>query len=56
VALVYCFAILISSWLAIGEPAQLARYSMAALGGMERFVQPGDDVVVKPNICVAYHT
>jgi len=29
---------------------------MAALGGMERFVQPGDDVIVKPNICVAYHT
>jgi uncharacterized protein (DUF362 family) len=23
---------------------------------MGRFVQPGDDVIVKPNICVAYHT
>jgi len=23
---------------------------------MERFVRPGDDVIVKPNICVAYHT
>jgi uncharacterized protein (DUF362 family) len=29
---------------------------MAALGGMERFVHRGDDVIVKPNICVAYHT
>ena len=39
-----------------GEPEQLVRRAMAALGGMERFVQPGDDVIVKPNICVAYHT
>ena len=39
-----------------GEPAQLVRRAMAALGGMERFVQQGDDVVVKPNICVAYHS
>jgi uncharacterized protein (DUF362 family) len=23
---------------------------------MERFVRPGDDVIIKPNICVAYHT
>jgi uncharacterized protein (DUF362 family) len=29
---------------------------MAALGGVERFVHRGDDVIVKPNICVAYHT
>jgi len=29
---------------------------MAALGGMERFVQPGYNVIVKPNICVAYHS
>jgi uncharacterized protein (DUF362 family) len=39
-----------------GDPAQLVKRAMAALGGMERFVQQGDDVVVKPNICVAYHT
>jgi len=32
------------------------RRALAALGGMERFVSPGDEVVVKPNICVAYHT
>lgn len=28
----------------------LVRETLAALGGMERFVQPGDTVVVKPNI------
>jgi len=27
-----------------------------ALGGIERFVKQGDEVVIKPNICVAYHT
>ena len=26
------------------------------LGGIERFVKPGNDVIIKPNICVAYHT
>ncbi len=39
-----------------GEPEQLVRRALAALGGMERFVRPGDDVIIKPNICVAYHT
>jgi uncharacterized protein (DUF362 family) len=39
-----------------GEPADLVRRAVATLGGMERFVHPGDDVIVKPNICVAYHT
>jgi uncharacterized protein (DUF362 family) len=34
----------------------MVRQALAALGGMERFVKPGDDVVVKPNICVAYYT
>lgn len=38
-----------------GEPEALVRQSLAALGGMERFVSPGADVIVKPNICVAYH-
>jgi uncharacterized protein (DUF362 family) len=27
-----------------------------ALGGIEQFVKPGNDVIVKPNICVSYHT
>lgn len=39
-----------------GTPEELVRRAVAALGGMERFVKPGDDVIVKPNICVAYHT
>jgi uncharacterized protein (DUF362 family) len=39
-----------------GEPEELVRQAMGALGGMERFVQPGYNVVVKPNICVAYHS
>lgn len=39
-----------------GEPEQLVRRAVAALGGIERFVRPGNDVIIKPNICVAYHT
>jgi uncharacterized protein (DUF362 family) len=35
-----------------GEPADLVREAIGGLGGMERFVQPGDDVIVKPNICI----
>ena len=29
--------------------------ALKAIGGIERFVKPGNDVIVKPNICVAYH-
>jgi len=39
-----------------GEPEVLVRRSIAALGGMSRFVSKGANVVIKPNICVAYHT
>jgi uncharacterized protein (DUF362 family) len=39
-----------------GEPEELVRRALAALGGMERFVHDGDEVIIKPNICVAYHT
>ncbi len=39
-----------------GEPEDLVRQALAALGGMERFVQKGASVIVKPNICVAYHS
>ena len=38
------------------QPEELVRRSIAALGGMERFVKPGANVIIKPNICVAYHT
>lgn len=33
------------------DPAELARRAVKAVGGMERFVRPGQSVVVKPNIC-----
>ncbi len=39
-----------------GEPEEMVRAAVKALGGMERFVKAGDVVVVKPNICVAYHS
>ena len=39
-----------------GEPEEMTRRLLAALGGMERFVPQGSRVVIKPNICVAYHT
>ena len=39
-----------------GEPEALVRRALASLGGMERFVPQGANVIVKPNICVAYHT
>jgi uncharacterized protein (DUF362 family) len=39
-----------------GEPEEMVRRALAAFGGMEAFVPRGASVVVKPNICVAYHT
>ncbi len=38
------------------DPASITRAALAALGGIERFVAAGADVIVKPNICVAYHS
>jgi uncharacterized protein (DUF362 family) len=37
-------------------PGLIVQAAIKALGGMERFVQKDDDVIIKPNICVAYHT
>jgi uncharacterized protein (DUF362 family) len=37
------------------DPAELTRRALAAIGGIEQFVKSGADVVIKPNICVAYH-
>jgi len=37
------------------DPATITRRAVNAIGGMERFVKPGQSVIVKPNICVAYH-
>jgi len=38
-----------------GDPAAITEAAIAALGGIERFVKSGDDVIVKPNICVNYY-
>ena len=38
-----------------GDPRELTRQAIEAIGGIARFVKPGADVVIKPNICVAYH-
>ncbi len=38
-----------------GGAAGITAAAVAALGGMEAFVRPGADVVVKPNICSGYH-
>jgi uncharacterized protein (DUF362 family) len=38
------------------SPAAITRAAIQAIGGMERFCQSGYDVVIKPNICVAYNS
>ncbi len=46
------------TYLAVGrgsDPAATTKAALAALGGIERFVRSGDDVIIKPNICVDYH-
>ena len=37
------------------DPETLVRRAIAALGGMEQFISKGAKVVIKPNICTAYH-
>lgn len=37
------------------DPMAMAQRAMAALGGMERFVPKDGWVIIKPNICNAYH-
>jgi uncharacterized protein (DUF362 family) len=39
-----------------GSPEELTRAVLDSQGGMGRFVAPGDDVIIKPNICVGYYT
>ena len=38
------------------EPMAITRAALAAIGGIERFVKSGADVIVKPNICVDYRS
>jgi uncharacterized protein (DUF362 family) len=37
------------------DPAAIVKAALASLGGIQRFVNPGQDVIIKPNICVDYH-
>lgn len=40
-----------------GEDPELhVRQGIKALGGIERFMKPGADVIIKPNICVPYRS
>jgi len=39
-----------------GEPGQMVQKAIAAIGGMEKFVFVGADVIIKPNICVDFRT
>ncbi len=38
------------------DPETIVRRAVAAMGGMELFVPKGAKVIIKPNICTAYHT
>lgn len=38
------------------DPETIVRRALAAFGGIEKFVPKGASVIIKPNICVAYHT
>ncbi len=38
------------------EPRDITRAALAALGGIERFVKSGADVIIKPNVCVDYRS
>ena len=43
--------------IARGEsPATIVEAAIKALGGIEYFVKPGSDVIIKPNICVSYRS
>lgn len=37
------------------DPAKITMAALAALGGIERFVKNGQDVIIKPNICTDYY-
>jgi len=39
-----------------GDPETIVRRALEAFGGMQTFVPKNASVIVKPNICVAYHT
>ncbi len=38
------------------DPAAITEAAIKVLGGIERFLKPGGDVIIKPNICTDYYT
>jgi uncharacterized protein (DUF362 family) len=38
------------------DPAAITKAALDAIGGIERFVKSGMDVIIKPNICTDYNT
>ena len=38
------------------SPTAIVQAALTALGGIERFVKSGNDVIIKPNICTASYT
>jgi uncharacterized protein (DUF362 family) len=40
----------------VTNPAGMVEAAIKALGGMERFVRSGADVIIKPNVCTSYYT
>ncbi|HEY90722.1 MAG TPA: DUF362 domain-containing protein [Dehalococcoidia bacterium] len=38
------------------SPKLMVQTALKALGGIECFVRPDNDVIIKPNICTAYHS
>ena len=38
------------------SPKAMVQAALQALGGIERFVKSGNDVIIKPNMCTAYHS
>ncbi|WP_455278535.1 DUF362 domain-containing protein [[Eubacterium] cellulosolvens] len=48
-----------SAYLAVvhgDNPTKIVEKALVALGGIERFVKLGDNVIIKPNICVSYRS
>ena len=38
------------------NPEEMIRQAMKAMGGMEKFVKKGAEVIIKPNMCVGYRS
>lgn len=39
-----------------GEPEALVETAFRAIGGIEHYIPQGSNVIIKPNICVSYHS